>query len=410
MRSAHGCDIIIVMQKHRFSIQLVLSPFISQLGSAIYLLGLNWLVVKQTGDTKLIGLITGVGGTMFFLGDFLAAVIVDHHDRKRVMLVCNAIAAAICVFGAWLIDPNAPQTWLLILITSVLDLMTTINFPAAKAITPDIIAAPALQRFNAIANAVFSMASILSPLIGGLLLSSGRLGFQGFLLINAGSYVVASLLVWTLNSPVFEPGEDASDPIKDTIYGLKYVVGNHQLALMMLALGAFNFCAAGFLLAAPYMADHLYAGRPSAYSTFLLINACGGLLGGAVLSLQRQRVSVMQVYTEQLVIGVLMVGLGFHLTHFLWLALALINGFVNSQMFSSVATLMQGMTPRELLGRVFGLIFLVYDGVQPLGNFFFGQFIKIWGARTYTVLGAILVLSFALLIWATRRTQAKAAV
>lgn len=393
------------MVKRKLSLQLILSPFISQLGSAIYLLGLNWLIVKATGDTKLIGWITGVGGIMFVVGDVLGASIVDHHDRKWVLVLSDAVSAVACLGGAWLITPAQPQIWLLILLTSVLDLMVSINFPAAKAITPDVIAASALQRFNAIANTVFNLANIVAPLLGGVLLAGGFLNFKGFLLVNASSFVLAGLLNWSLKTPPFTPTDTHSHLIGDTVSGLRFVFGDKRLSLMMIALGAYNFCAAGYLLAAPYIAAHQFHGHATAYSNFLLITAIGGLLGGTALSLQRRGVSAMQVYLEQLVVAVLLVGLGCHLTHPLWLGMAFVNGFVNAQMFSSLATLMQGLTPRELLGRVFGLTFLVFDGAQPLGNFFFGQFIKAWGAQTYTVLGGLLVVSFGVIIAITKRQE-----
>ncbi len=394
---------MVVMQKKQMSLQLIFSPFISQLGSAIYLLGLNWLIVHATGDTKLIGLITGLGGIFFVVGDLVAATLVDHHDRKMVMVGADAISAAACLIGAWLIDPAHPQTWLLILITAVLDLLLSISYPAAKAITPDIIAPTALQRFNAIANSVFSLASIVTPLVGGLLLANQALDFKGFLIINALSFIVAGLLSWSIRAPRFQPANEKSNMLRDTITGLRFVLGEAHLRLMMIALGAFNFCAAGFLLTAPFIADTIFQGRATAYSEFLMMSAIGGMIGGSLLALQRRAVSAVQVYGEQVLYGVLLILLGLWLQHPFWLICALINGFVNGRMFASLATLMQAATPRDMLGRVFGLIFLVYDGVQPLGNFFFGAFIHNWGAHTYLVLGALLVIGFTLLITLTRR-------
>ncbi len=53
------------------------------LGSAIYVLGLNWLLVRATGNTKLLGLIEGLGGLAFLLGDFLVGLLVDQYNRKK---------------------------------------------------------------------------------------------------------------------------------------------------------------------------------------------------------------------------------------------------------------------------------------------------------------------------------------
>nr|WP_252894811.1 hypothetical protein [Liquorilactobacillus satsumensis] len=52
---------------------------------------------------------------------------------------------------------------MLIIITFVLNLMLALNYPAAKAITPEVIAKTRLQTFNALANTVFNFANILAP-------------------------------------------------------------------------------------------------------------------------------------------------------------------------------------------------------------------------------------------------------
>ncbi|SYW04857.1 putative permease [Oenococcus oeni] len=46
-------------------------------------MGLNWLLVRAIGNTKLLGLIEGLGGLAFLLGDFLVGLLVDQYNRKK---------------------------------------------------------------------------------------------------------------------------------------------------------------------------------------------------------------------------------------------------------------------------------------------------------------------------------------
>lgn len=120
--------------------------------------------MQVTGSTKLLGLIEGLGGFAFLLGDFLVGLLVDQHNRKGVLIWTDLISAAICLLGSFFVDNTTPpQTWLLIIITFVLNLMLALNYPAAKAITPEVIAKTRLQTFNALANTVFNFANILAP-------------------------------------------------------------------------------------------------------------------------------------------------------------------------------------------------------------------------------------------------------
>ena len=129
---------------------LVFSPFASQLGSAIYVLGLNWLIVRTTGNTKLLGLIEGLGGLAFLLGDFLVGLLVDQYNRKKVLIWTDVISALMCFISGFYINDQQPQIWLLVAITFILNLMLALNYPAAKAIAPEVVEKAHLQKFNAV--------------------------------------------------------------------------------------------------------------------------------------------------------------------------------------------------------------------------------------------------------------------
>lgn len=45
----------------------MMSPFVSQLGLSVYLIGLNWLIVEATGTTKQLGIIQAVSGVAFII-------------------------------------------------------------------------------------------------------------------------------------------------------------------------------------------------------------------------------------------------------------------------------------------------------------------------------------------------------
>jgi len=161
-------DFIMTNHLKRTYVSLMLSPFFSQIGSAIYVLGLNWLIVKSTGTTQLLGIIEGIGGFAFLIGDLLVGLLVDQHNRKYVLIWTDIIATLVCVVSSFLINNNNPQIWLLILITFILNLMLALNYPATKSIVPEVINGNYLQKFNALSNTFFGLANIIAPVIGGV--------------------------------------------------------------------------------------------------------------------------------------------------------------------------------------------------------------------------------------------------
>ncbi|MDI6666726.1 MFS transporter [Leuconostoc falkenbergense] len=372
-------------------LSLALSPFASQIGSAIYVLGLNWLIVKSTGTTAELGIIEGVGGFAFLLGDLLVGLLVDRNNRKHVLIYTDFISVITCIVSSVFINNQQPQFWMLTAITFILNFMLALNYPASKALAPEIIGNQHLQKFNAISNTLFSLANIFAPLIGGLLLAVKAIHFNEFILINAFSFAIALILnlLISYQPSNMESNAESESVIKSTIAGLKYVHQHKSLLRYMLSMGFFNFVYAGFLLTIPYVAKHDFASFTSSYSIFLTVTAVGGLTGGFFLTIQSNQMNSTYIFAEQIVYGLILIICSVAFSLYTWFVIALIHGLVQARFFSCLTTFIQAETSLAYLGRIFGLTFLFFDGIQPIGSFAFGFFISEWGHFSYLILGLI---------------------
>jgi len=388
--------------KIHFSWPLLTSPFVSQLGSMVYLLGLNWILVKATGSTALLGTIEGIGGIAFLAGDLLVGVLVDNGNRKKVLIGTDLFAALACLAGALLVTPHHPQTWLLILVTSVLDMMNAINYPAAKAIIPEIITRDSRQRFNALANTTFNLANVLAPLVGGLLLGLRGITFQTFLFINSLSFILGVILN-ALMTYHYQPQTQPTHWWAGIIGGLKYVWAHPDLVSLIIAMAIFNFLYAGINLVQPYIGTHYFGGQASNYSLLLTLIAIGGVLGGVSMAWQRRQVTIQQLIFELLISGAILTFMGLWLTKFTWLAGSLLYGIIQARFSVNTSTLIQAETAINYLGSVFGLSFLAFDGVQPFGSLIFGYLIPVFKQLSFSVFGLLTLIAFGLLLIMTRR-------
>lgn len=91
----------------------MMSPFVSQLGLSVYLIGLNWLIVEATGTTKQLGIIQAVSGVAFIITDVFVGVLVDKYNPKALILLTNLLSALVNFGGAIFVNSNHPQTLLL---------------------------------------------------------------------------------------------------------------------------------------------------------------------------------------------------------------------------------------------------------------------------------------------------------
>ncbi|WP_220095877.1 MFS transporter, partial [Lentilactobacillus kisonensis] len=333
---------------------LMLSPFISQVGLTIYLLGLNWLIVDMTGTTKLLGIIQGICGVAFILADFLVGSLIDRYNPKKLIVLSCLLVAGINILGALLINDRSPQLWLLVLITFSLNMVVAINYPAVKTIIPRIIHRKKFQRFNALSNTIYSFANIVSPIISGFLLSTRQIKFSHFLLITGLLFLGTSGINCLINyQHSWQTAHDKQTFISATVSGLKYLLKSRHLRIFVVALGSYNFCYAGFLLLAPYIAKKHYAHQPGSYSVFLLIMAIGGITGGILLAHQKSEIQPIRIYQEQIAYGFLSLILYLTGGYYSWLLTALSFGFVQTRLLGSLPTFIQLSTRSEYLGRVF---------------------------------------------------------
>ena len=157
------------MSTKKINVPLLLAPFISRMGDALYLFGLNWFVVQATGNAALLGIIQAVGGVVLFLGDLFCGVVVDNFNRKWVVVLAELVSVLGCIGVALWLDPLHLTAGPLLTLTVILDIGLAFSLPAAKSMIPELIVLAARQRFNAISNTLLDLANILAPLLGGFL-------------------------------------------------------------------------------------------------------------------------------------------------------------------------------------------------------------------------------------------------
>ncbi|MCT1191682.1 MFS transporter [Lactococcus lactis] len=375
-------------------IPLMMSPFVSQLGLSVYLIGLNWLIVEATGTTKQLGIIQAVSGVAFIITDVFVGVLVDKYNPKILILLTNLLSALVNFGGAIFVNSNQPQTLLLIVTTFSLNIMLAINYPSVKALVPSVIKSNKIQRFNAISNTIYGFASILAPLICSVLLTLGKFSFNQFLLVNGLLFLFAALINNRIDSPKSYSINISGKFIENLIEGFQYIRRTRKLILLISAMGIFNLCYSGFILLIPYLAKNYFQSNVNIYSIALLLMSLGGLAGGVNLARQTKSINSSKIYLELVIFSLILLGVVSYFNQYTWLGMVAVFGFVQAQLFGSIPTFIQKETDSKYLGRVFGLAFLAFDGAQPLGSLFFSNFIDSISYKTYIGISIIMFISF----------------
>src|SRR3981081_4473491 len=185
---------------------------VSDVGSWMQVYGLGWLVVQlaiRDGVPQLapfylglVGLSRAIPGLAFGL---FGGAVADRTDRRRLLIVTQSAAAVVAFILAILTITEHLNIVEVVLISAMNSIIFSFDAPTRQAMVPRLVSDRELMSAIGLNSAAFNGATLVGPLIGGVLIIP--FGVGGLMLINAISYlaVVAALLLMR-PQPVIEHG------------------------------------------------------------------------------------------------------------------------------------------------------------------------------------------------------------
>ncbi len=282
----------------------------------------------------------------------VAGTLADAVDGRTMMIVCDL--GQTIVYGAiaiWL--PPLPLLLALVAVTSILETAFT---PASRAAVTSIVERDALPSANAWLGSTLNLQVAAGPLLGGALVAAG--GFSGAIAANALTFLVSALLLLRLPSlPTHTDGDEPRGLLADTRAGLAFAL-RHRTAravvvtlFLGVAFGAIDNVALVFLAR-----DELGAG-PVGFGAVNSAFGVGMLIASALLINWGGRIQPRNLFILGWVLtGVGTIATGLAPTLALAALLQALAGIGNAGDNVASDTLIQQHVPRQMLGRVFGLV------------------------------------------------------
>ncbi len=371
----------------------LLASLISRTGSAITLVVLPILVYQRTGSAFQTALLTTIEVLPYLVLGLIAGPLADRADRRRLMVVCNAVSAVV-MLSVPLADAAGGLTIAQIYVVALLGATTFVFFDAA-----DFGALPALAGRDGLVAAASllqgssSLLHVIAPAIGAVL--AATIGAAEALAVDAASFLVAGALLATVRRP-FQGSRDRhrAGYRADLAEGLRWL-WRHRLVRALTLLGFGNSVAYGMVFGLTVVYGVRQLGlAPDDVRIGLLFSAgaIGGVLGAAVMPALRRRLHPARV--SQLTLAV---------TPPLILALAAATSFLPAAAallvwtWASQVTIVNGITyriqviPDALQSRVNVVGRMVAWGGQPFGAAIGGAVASAASVRSAFLLAAAIV-------------------
>jgi MFS family permease len=405
---------------------------ISNLGDGIGTVAYPWLASAITRNAVLIALVGVAQRIPWLVFSLPAGVITDRVDRRRLIVVMDAVRAAITLVVAFSVlasdDLPAPGEvaggaatgdmalyLVLLLATLLLGTAEVLRDNTAQTILPAIVPTDRLEVANGrMWGAEMIANSFVGPPLGSFLLG---LLFAVPFFIDAGSFAVAAALVFFLTGE-FRPEGRTTGRISwraEISEGLRWLWGHALLRPLAVILGWMNGLSAMAFATLVLFAQEVLHLDPFLFAVLSTGAAVGGVLGSALGPRVSRRFGPGTAMYATIVIGGLanlVIGASSQWA-VAWSMLLLMSG---TGMVWNVITvsLRQTIIPDHLLGRVNSVYRFFGLGTMPLGLALGGALVwagEMLGSRTLGLRLPFLVAGAAYLILFTyaapRLTTAK---
>jgi MFS family permease len=372
---------------------------VSVLGNQLTTVAVPFQVYAITRSSLVVGLVSLTQLFPLIIGSLLGGSLVDAVDRRRLLIIVEAIGA-VSSAGLALNADFGPALWPLFVFPALTASLSGIDSSARNAMMPGLVGMELLPASNAIFQSMFQMGTIVGPALAGLLLAGA--GVHLIYWIDAGSYVIALSAVFLIAPQPPSAGVAATRPgWRSTLEGLRFVRRSQPaLGAYVIDVNAMVFGMPRALF--PALAATAFGGGAATVGFLYAAPGAGALLGaltsGWVGRVRRQGLAV--------ICAVLVWGASialFGVARWLPLALVLLAVAGWADVLSAVFrnTIIQFAGPDGMRGRLMGVQMAVVAGGPRLGDLEAGAVATAFGDTVSVVSGGLACVAGALVIaWA----------
>ena len=380
-----------VSLRHREFRWYIVSLFAMTLGAQMQAVVVGWQVYSITHDPLALGLI-GLAEVLPFIAVALpAGYLADRLNRRTVavaglsvLALCAAALLALTAAPGFLARTGVFPIYAVIFASG---LARSLLQPARQALSSELVPRAHLQNAVAWRSSSFQIAAVTGPAMGGLLY-----GFSGPV---AAYSIDVALMLCALTGMItlrYVPGErvrSVDSVVTNLLVGLKFVFGQ-PVILAAMSLDLFSVFLGGAEALLPVFANEVLHVGPQGLGILRAAPAAGAVTMGLFLAHRRPferagRSMLLAVCVFALCI------IGFGLSTSFWLSLVLlgVSGMADSVSVVIRSTLLQMLTPPDMLGRASAVNSVFVGSSNELGAFESGVAAKLFGAVPAVVLGGV---------------------
>lgn len=359
------------LKEMRSYLLLWFTQLVSGLGSAMTAYALVIWSYTQAGSALQTALLMVCSYAPYVICSIFAGALSDRWDKKKTMLVCDALAAISTLIVLLLLKNGALRSWHLYIVNGFSGLMNTVQQPASEVATSALLKREYYQKVGGLRYLSNALNSILTPIITTAIL--GLWGIGTVIAIDLISFLTAFVvLLLFIPIPKTESQQVQESVLQSAAEGIRWLKANPGIFHLMLFLAGINLVASMFNAALPALAlskaSEAALGSVNAVTGIAML---AGSLLAAFLPAPRNRIDaiwcclMLSMCTENFF-------LAFGNSVWVWCFGAVLGWIALPWMSANLEAVNRLNIPMEIQGRVFAARNSFQFFTIPLGYFLGG--------------------------------------
>jgi hypothetical protein len=371
---------------------LTAGSLVSLLGDGFFTVALAWQVYQISNVPAALSIVGAAWTAPVVIFILLGGVFSDRYDRRWLMIGADIVRAAAIGLMGLLSITGVLELWHVIALIAFVGLGDAFFNPASTAIVPSLLPDELLPQANALQGLVRPLTIRLTgPAMGGFVVALTGPGIA--FLVDAGSFALSAIAIAAIAArPTVEVvSHGVRQTVAEVVDGFDFVRRNAWCwATLLAAMLSLLLFIGPLEVLLPFLVKNRLALGPESLGLIFALGGVGSILTAVLvgqLGIPRLKVTVMYASWT---LGVALLA-GYGLMTALWQALLV--SFIESAMFELGSiiwvTLLQTLVPRQLLGRVSSLDWLVSTGLVPVSFALTGPAAAVLGADATMIWAAL---------------------
>lgn len=365
--------------------------FISNVGSQMQFVALNWQIYLLTNSAFALGLIGLLRFIPILFFSLIGGSVADAHNRKFILTMTQIVLTLLSLLLAVLTITQTITATAMYVVTALSAAALAFDTPARQAFIPSLVDKKHLSSALSLNAIMLQMAMIFGPMISGILIA--QTGLATIYVLNAVSFLSVLISLYFIHTSGHIEGIPVKISVKTMLEGLHFVRSKTMIWSTMLLDFFSTFFASAVALIPIFARDILQVG-PMGLGLLYAGPAIGAVLAAAFVahkSTLRNQGMLLLGSVAFYALGTVLFGIS---QIFLLSLLALIIVGAGDSISTIIRnTIRQLETPDYMRGRMTGVNMIFFMGGPQLGDFEAGVLASMIGAQLSVITGGVSTLA-----------------